>query len=417
MTGNNRIKKSCCILLLVVFTLAASFTVLAATSYKTISSVSIRVSSRLEPGTLLPGIDYGIEETTASDGDIVVSVSGDRYYIYDARWTTSTTKVMTAGDTPEMRVYLAPYDIDEYRFKGTYNKDNVTVHGATYVSSSKSGNNLIVRIKVNPIKGEFDPPENVGWRSGSKGTAKWTAPDDNDSGKYEVELRRGSSKVTSVETTSTSYNLYPYMTQEGYYTFRVRTIPKTTNQENYGSNSEWMESDEIYIAEDEVADGTGISSIASEIAEVEGLAGWLSDGGHWYYRYPDGRYLADGWLHLGDTWYLFNSDGQMCTGWQYFNNHWYYFDSDGSMHTGWLFLGDEVYYLNPTKDEFEGCMFSDAAWPIDGYTYCFGYDGRRLTGWQQVGDDWCYFDPESGIMATNTVVDTFVVGENGAWIN
>ncbi len=398
-------------------TLATSAVALAASDYKTISSVSIRVSSKLEPGYVLPDIDFGSESASASDGQIVVSVSSDKYYIYDAKWTSSTTRVMTAGYSPEMRVYLAPYDIDEYRFKGTYNANNVTVRGATYSSASKSGNNLTVRIKVNPIKGDFDSPDNVGWRSSSKGTAKWTAPDDNDSGRYEVELRRGSTKVTTIETNSTSYNFYPYMTQEGYYTFRVRTIPRTSNQEQYGDNSEWVESDELYIAEDEVSDGEGISSIASEIADIEGLAGWINDGRHWFYRYPDGRYLSNGWLQLGDKWYLFDSEGQMLTGWQYHNDHYFFFDTDGSMHTGWLSLGDGTYYLNPTKDQFEGCMLSGGAFNIDGETYCFNSSGRLATGWQQVGDEWCYFDPSTGIMARNTVVDTFPVGDNGAWIH
>ncbi len=416
MIRKDKIKKGWLILLMAAFFTMAMSVVIWAADYKTISGVSIRVSSKLEPGYVLPDIDFGSDDYTASDGAIVVSVTNDRYYISDAKWTTSTSRVMTAGYSPEMRVYLTPYDIDEYRFKGTYNSDNVTVHGATYVSSSKSNNNLIVRIKVNPIKGDFDPPESVGWRSSSRGTARWTAADDNDSGKYEVELRRNSSRVVTVETTSTSYNFYPYMTQEGYYTFRVRTIPKTSSQEEYADHSEWIESDELYIAEDEVSDGSGISNIAAEIADVEGLAGWIYDNGNWYYRYPDGRYMADGWLQVGGVWYYFNSDGQMFTGWLYYNNYYYYLDPDGSMHTGWLELADGTYFLNTAKDQFEGCMFSDTTWTIDGNTYGFGTDGRMLSGWQHVGDKWCYFDPSTGIMATNTVVDTFQVGPDGAWI-
>ena len=32
------------------------------------------------------------------------------------------------------------------------------------------------------------------------------------------------------------------MTQVGTYTFRVRTIAKTSKQDDYGKNSEWVES-------------------------------------------------------------------------------------------------------------------------------------------------------------------------------
>lgn len=55
----------------------------------------------------------------------------------------------------------------------------------------------------------------------------------------------------------TSYNFYPYMTKEGDYTFKVRTVPHTDEQKRYGKKSEWTESDSKYIDEDDVSDGSG----------------------------------------------------------------------------------------------------------------------------------------------------------------
>ena len=92
------------------------------------------------------------------------------------------------------------------------------------MSSSKSGGDLKVTIRVNPIKGTYDPPENAEWGS-SRGRATWDAGDSS-SGYYDVYLYRGSSTVKKVEDyKGTSYNFYPYMTKEGDYTFKVHTVP------------------------------------------------------------------------------------------------------------------------------------------------------------------------------------------------
>ena len=51
---------------------------------------------------------------------ILVTNSSRKYDITDAEWTTSTSKTMGVGDTPEMKVTLTPRDDgnDEYQFKG-----------------------------------------------------------------------------------------------------------------------------------------------------------------------------------------------------------------------------------------------------------------------------------------------------------
>ena len=54
-----------------------------------------------------------------------------------------------------------------------------------------------------------------------------------------------------------SYNFYPYMTKEGDYTFKVRTVPHTDDEKRYGDKSGWVESGDLYIDEDDVSDGTG----------------------------------------------------------------------------------------------------------------------------------------------------------------
>ncbi len=400
--------------------LAAGMSMLAAltasASGHVISSVTIRVSSGLEPGDEFPAIDYG-SGTTASDGGIVVSVSGGKYDITGADWVTSTSGTIKVGDTPRMKVRLSP--TDDYYFKGSYRSSNVTVKNGTFVKSSKSGDDLVVWLKVKAVKGDFEAPTDAYWKDNAKGTAKWEAADNNDTGKYEVVLRRGSSKVATVETTSRTYNFYPYMTVAGTYSFRVRTIARTDAESDYGKNSDWADSDEIYIAQEDVSDGSGRQDLGTGVVSSPGSvagAGWIQSSGHWYYRYPDGSYKKDGWLLVGGKWYLFRSDGVMLTGWQFRDNYNYLLGNDGAMLTGWVQSGGRWYYFNPTPDAYQGCMFAGRMFSIDGKDYYFDSNGMMAEGWREVDGNWYYFYPGSGMKAVNTTVDTFYVDGNGIWV-
>jgi glucan-binding YG repeat protein len=381
-------------------------------SDRVVSSLTIRVSSDLEAGETLPGIDIG---TTAGDGGISISVNGNKCQISDAVWVTSTSKEMAVGATPEMKVTLVPET--DYYFKGSYRSSNITIKGGTFVSAErKSNDKLVVKLKVKAISGDFDSPEDAYWKDNAKGTAKWEAPDTNDTGKYEVQLKRGSSTVTTVETTSRTYNFYPYMTVAGTYKFRVRTIAKTSKEEDYGKKSSWTESDEIYIAKEDVSDGTG-KNVTGDISTVSvGQAGWIESSGSWYYRYPNGQYASNSWQKINDKWYLFQSDGKMLTGWQQRNGRYYLLANTGEMLTGWQNYNNKWYYLNPYPDDFQGVMFANTVYTIDGNTYYFNSDGTRAEGWTQINNKMYYFYPETGIMAKNTMIDTFYVNENGEWV-
>ena len=393
---------------------------------RTISSVSIRIDSELESGTSLPEIDYTNNGDTGdvADGSICVTVNSDKYSITDVEWVTSTSKTMDVGDTPEMRVTLTPNSVgdDDYEFKGTYRSSNVSVRYGSFVSATKKDGNLQVKLKVRAIEGTFAAPEDAYWRDNSKGTARWEEPEEGGTGRYEVVHRRGSTKVHTVETTSRSYNFYPYMTKKGTYTFRVRTIAKTNKQEDYGKSSEWVESDEIYLAEEDVSDGRGQdSSSTSGGPSGSGPSGntrvgWQKFDNYWYYYYPDGSYQREGWVLVADKWYLFQADGRMLTGWQDRNGQTYYLTNNGDMVVGWVQWGNRWYYMNPTKDAFEGAMLRERWADVNGISYYFGSDGAMAEGWVQVDGNWYYFYPGSGQKAVNTWVDTFYVNESGIWV-
>jgi len=392
----------------------SAMTAMTAFASDVISSVKITVRSELEPGETLPDIGIG---GTAGSGDVTVTCSSDKYVISEAEWVTSTSRVMNAGDTPEMKVWLTAQG--DYYFKGTYRSSNVTVSRGDFVSAKREDSDtLIVRLRVRGIEGNFNPPEDPHWKDNAKGTARWDDPEEGDTGRYEVVLKRGSSTVHTVETTGNSYNFYPYMTKKGTYSFRVRTIAKTSKEEKYGKNSEWVESDEIYIAEEDVSDGRGQNS-GNGVASAPGMGntqvGWQLVNGTWYYRYPDGTCHKNAWLLVNDKWYLFDDSGRMLKGWQNRGNSTYYLADSGEMVTGWIQANNRWYYLNPTRDQFEGAMLANRWVTLDGKTYYLSGDGAMAEGWYQVDGNWYYFYPGSGHKAVNTVIDTFYVDQDGIW--
>ncbi len=308
-----RIKKSAALLLAVLCLLAAvPLEALAAT--KPINSVSVKVSSKMEPGSHLPDIQIG--SGSAADGGVTVGASG-RYTVTAAEWVDKNSKEITAGDEPRMKVTLTPSDVSEYYFLASYKSSNVKISGGSFVSARRDGDSLVVTLRVKAIKGDYDPPKDAYWNEKNLGEARWDKPE-NDSGYYELQLLRDEKNVHKVAKVSgKSYNFYPYMTKEGEYTFKVRTIPGNEEQTKYGKKSDWVESGELEITDRYVSDGKGQQSKDSSVVKgTTGKVGWFEEGGVWGYRYPDGRLYQDCWQEIDGYWYYFNLDGVMLTGWQ-----------------------------------------------------------------------------------------------------
>ena len=386
----------------------------AATVYgaSTISSVNLRVGMNdIEVGDTLPDIVIGDKDS--SDAAFVYSTSS-YYGIEKAEWVTSKNKELKVGDKPRMKVWLEASDYEERRFKGGYYSSNVKISGGTFISASISNRKLIVTLELSPIKGQFEAPDEVFWNSGGYGRARWRLSGADDSYRYEVALYRGNSQVHKAETTGTSYNFYPYMTKAGNYSFRVRVIPKNADEEKYGKRSEWVSSDEIYLAQEDVSDGNVQNPDTTPSGGMLNV-GWNKSGNLWFFRYPDGTCPKDEWLAWEGKWYLFDANGWMLTGWQVRNGQSYYLDESGAMLTGWVRSGNAYYYLNPTPDAFEG-MLVKKNWVIaDGNIYYMNEDGARVEGWYPVDGNWFYFYPGTGIRAANTWVDGFYLDAEGIW--
>ena len=425
-----------------------------------LSMTSLAYSERT---SAIPSVRLVVEADNLSLGDELGSdalsyiscTSNDYYYISDAVWLNDVT-YLKVGDEPRMKVYLAAYPKENYfsnysvtyLFTSSYTTSNVHVTKGTVESAARrdSGYMLEVTLRIKPVKGQYDPPSSVSW-TGETGVAVWDSVE-NDSGYYDVYCYRGSSLVKKlVAYHGNSYNFYPYMTKEGEYTFKIRTVSPYTSSssESYdsdsssGTKSDWVESNSIIIDKTQVSDGTGqttadeyggnasIFTPAGNTSYPNGtgsdnVAGWTSQGGYMYFRYPNGEYVRDGWLKLNDVWYFFDAEGHRLYGWQEDKNHnWFYLDTtSGGMKTGWLRDGQYWYYLNTTKDSFEGAMIS--GWlEYNGKKYYFNESGIMVTGWYQINGNWYYFYPQGsteslyGYMATNTKIGDFNIGADGTW--
>lgn len=405
----------CLVLAAGTLTTVMSTQVLASSDYKYITSVSLKVSIDLDSGD---EINSGDSLGTSSDasGSKVYSTS-NKYDVSAAEWTTD--KELGIGDTPKITVWLEPSTSGssayEYRFRSSYSSNNVSISGGTFVSASKSGSDLKVVLRATGVKGTYESPEDAEWSS-SKGRARWEAGT-NSSGYYDVYLYRGSTVVKKLEDyKGTSYNFYPYMTKEGDYSFKVRTVPHTDDEKRYGKKSDWTEAGDLYIAKDEVSDGSGQDNGSSTTPGGGTMdVGWRKEGDYWYFRYPDGNMQKNGWLKWNDKWYLFDNSGRMLTGWQQTGGYWYFLNDSGDMKTGWIKSSNLWYYLNPNDGGPEGSMVKNCWLTINGKIYFINENGVMVEGWYKVVNDFYYFYPGDGSKAVNTTIDGFVLDANGVW--
>lgn len=445
------------LLLAMLFGVAGAGTAFAT---EAIDKVSITVTSNLTAGDNLDDIEIDGGDTDS----VKVSVNNSKYEITEAKWTTKASKGLAIGDEPKMVVTLAPTDVFSDYFKSSYTKKEIKVSGGEFVSARKSGEDLLVTLKTKPVRGTFEEPEDAYWKETKLGQAVWEVKNKS-AGAYEVWLYRGKKTVHKVsDITSTNYNLYPYMTEEGVYTFKVRTVPHGSIDNKYGKKSAWVESGELVITAREISDGSGQKGkkeTTQSTATAEEKAGWYKQDGKWRYRNPDGEEVRGGWLELGDKWYLFRVDGDMASGWHAMDGHWYFLSDSGEMMTGWAKIAGKWYYFNPGNEEPLGAAVQ--GWNIiDGYTYYFGEDcsmhkgwlldrgtwyyldelesglegamlkgwihrggksyytdeiGVMQMGWLEIDGYWHYFYPEDGSMAVDTLINGFYVNEDGIWSN
>ena len=404
----------------VLMTALGAQTALASTDY--VKSISITLDVAPVPGEDLPALHYGY---TGDTGYEVKIPSNERYEIVSAEWGSKIDEAELGG-TYTIKITLET--LNDYRFSSSYSSSKVTVRGGDFVSAKRQGSGkLLVTVKTDSAAAservfEFlDEPEEVYWSSGKYTSSKFGYADWEkvEGAAYDVYLYRGSKNVKKVTDLHTSsYNFYPYMTSEGTYTFRVRAVPADDSVSKYAKKSDWVTSDELYVDEDEVSDGSGQDKDDKNDWEdwydrdgwdnVGNQVGWIERNGRWRFRYPDGTYIRDSWGKISGVWYLFDGNGDMLTGWQLRSGIYYYMDTSGAMRTGWLLDKNVWYFLKDDGAMAVGWIqLGDKAYYLNG-------SGAMVTGWQTIDDQIYYFYPD-GHKAVNEVIDGFYVDMNGVW--
>ena len=142
--------------------------------------------------------------------------------------------------------------------------------------------------------------------------------------------------------------------------------------------------------------------------------GWQKDdNGKWYHLDNSGQ-MNTGWLKDDNNkWYKLDNSGAMVTGWHKdTNGKWYHLDNSGAMNTGWLKDDNSKWY----KLDGSGAMVTGWSKDTDGKWYHLDSSGAMNTGWFKDNDGKWYYLNSDGSMASNTTIDGYRLGKDGAWI-
>ncbi|MBS5064344.1 MAG: N-acetylmuramoyl-L-alanine amidase family protein [Hungatella hathewayi] len=359
-----------------------------------ITSVSIRVYSEVKS-------DYDVNAAT-----LYAVSNSDDYTIGASTFDNGNKEYWEPGDVPKAKIEI--HARNGYYFNKVSGAKKFDITGATY-SSSKTQNDsetLILSVKLTPASGTLDAPEVAEWVGYPIGKASWEAVPY--AGAYELKLNRDGTEIFSVpKVNATTYDFYPAMTQGGRYQFRVRAIPKTTEEQNYIKSGDWVYSEEIDIDDDEASNLTGNNRTNKNITPAQ--IGWTKDAEGWWYRNADGTYPVNAWAAINGQWYLFDYNGYMLTGWQIKDGKYYFMDSNGAMQIGWLEDRKNWYFLDNS-----GAM--QTGWiNVDGVTYYFDANGAMHKGWLLDGGKWYYMNTDNGSLTRNAYIGGYYLNSNGIW--
>ena len=148
-----------------LYLLCMPIQVLAAT--KPMKTVSLKVTSKLEVGSSLPEIEIG--DGNVQNGSVMVTENGSYFTVTEAEWIEKASGTLSTADEPRMKVTLEPKDVNEYYFLASYKESSVKIAGGSFVSARRDGDNLIVTLRVNPVKGDFDTPADAYWNEKNLG--------------------------------------------------------------------------------------------------------------------------------------------------------------------------------------------------------------------------------------------------------
>lgn len=364
-----------------------------------ITSVSVKVESEVEA------------ETDVSESTVRVTSNSENYTIGGYQWV-GAKESWEIGDVPKVKIEI--HARSGYFFDKTTGTKKFQIEGAEYSSVRKTNNSetLELTVKLSPARGELGETDNAEWVGYPIGKATWEAVPY--AGAYELKLYRDGQMVYAVEkVTTNSYDFLPYMIEGGNYEFRVRAIPKNTDEEKYVKSGEWVYSGEDGIDEEDTSPfyGKNTNGPGDEKLTPE-KTGWrLNDDQEWYYIRRDGTRPTNDWMSIDGSWYLFDSEGYMLKGWQTKNGKYYFMNNNGQMQTGWLDVNKQRYYLGTDGAMQKGWIFVNNQW------FFMDDEGKMQREWLLNNGRWYYLNPDDGSMMTNVSIGGYYINHDGIWSN
>jgi putative LPXTG-motif protein cell wall anchor domain protein len=74
--------------------------------------------------------------------------------------------------------------------------------------------------------------------------------------------------------------------------------------------------------------GSNSKNIKLKAVKKPETGSWIQDGKGWWYKEANGSYPKSKWMELSynniNRWYYFDDEGYMATGWKLINGKWYY---------------------------------------------------------------------------------------------
>ena len=171
-----------------------------------------------------------------------------------------------------------------------------------------------------------------------------------------------------------------------------------------------------YTAEAEAAAAAETETVTPQAAAT----GWVKTGKYYRYYYASGKYYANTVKKIENKYFGFNENGYLCCGWIKIKSVTYYASVKlgakgigvGQILTGYRKIGNDYYYLHPQKGGARASGFITVGKKL---YYFSPNDGkqRRTKGWFFIGNV-MYYVKADGSIATNTTIDGYKIGADGA---
>ena len=158
----------------------------------------------------------------------------------------------------------------------------------------------------------------------------------------------------------------------------------------------------------------------STVTAQAASTGWVKVGKCYRFYYASGKYYKNCVKKIGTMLFGFSAKGNLCCGWFTINGKKYYGSVKsgakgigvGQVLTGYRKIGNDFYYLIPSQQGAAKTGFCTLGKKLYYFDETTGKQ-RRTKGWFFVNNA-MYYVKADGTIATNTKIDGYTIGANGA---